>query len=132
MRMEDYKPIFNTILAVNPKWIKEITITYEDDDWVEEKLSTTLIVTIRHFNISISNGLLRYKRRLCITKNRGIVRNIVIDFDDTKCTRTLESPNFFISYKTTTQGEEKLKTKGRERKTLPEGLKNYKAGENEI
>lgn len=52
--------------VVRPQWVKEVVSSYEGDAWATEKLIETLISPANAFDVSETEGLLRYNQRLYI------------------------------------------------------------------
>lgn len=60
------------ITTTIPKWLEDITLTYKEDDWSKESISAVQIYPENQPNLSLLNGVLKYKNRIYVGQTRDL------------------------------------------------------------
>ncbi|MDV3201812.1 MAG: integrase zinc binding domain-containing protein, partial [Candidatus Phytoplasma australasiaticum] len=68
--------------TIMPEWVKEVESSYEQDEFMHEKITTLAISPNAIANFTYKQGILRYKNRVCIGSNgelRGKILQLLHD-----------------------------------------------------
>lgn len=60
-KIEGNEPSLQDITVVSPKWVEETVLSYENDYWAKENPIVILVDPNNLYNLTINNGLLKYK-----------------------------------------------------------------------
>lgn len=81
-RMMDEDPTLNAISVAKPMWVEEVLNSYSNDNWAKEKLTTHLICPDNTSDITLAEGLIRYKQRIYVGKEGNLIGRIITQMHD--------------------------------------------------